>query len=154
MTYKQMFYIMSSMRLAVVGTRTYDRFDILSAYLDRARSLYKELVIVSGGAAGADRLAAEYARRHGLELIQFRADWAAHGRRAGALRNRQIVESADALVAFWDESSPGTRISLEMAVAKGIPATVVAFDGREYVYGASSPGAETVFVDGPSGPVS
>lgn len=122
------------MRLAVVGTRTFERMELVDGYLDRLRAEHPGLVIISGGARGADRLAADYARRHGIELVLFHADWAAHGRRAGALRNRQIVDSADALVAFWDERSPGTRISLDMAFRKGIPATVVTLDGDEYSY--------------------
>jgi hypothetical protein len=121
-------------KLAVVGTRTFDREDILTAYLDRRRVAEASLMIISGGAPGADRLAAAYARRHCLPLLQFRADWATHGRRAGPIRNRQIVDGADELVAFWDEASPGTRISLDLAVQKRIPATVITFDGREYTY--------------------
>lgn len=122
------------MKLAVVGTRTFERAELVSAYLDRCRREQPDLVIVSGGARGADRLAAEYARRHHLDLVLFHADWQAHGRRAGALRNKQIVDAAEALVAFWDERSPGTKISLEMAVRKGIPATIVNAEGVEYVY--------------------
>ena len=122
------------MRLAVVGTRTFERVDLVDAHLDRWRSQHSPLIIVSGGARGADRLAAAYAKRHCLELLQFRADWAQHGRRAGAIRNRQIVDNADALVAFWDEQSPGTKITLEMAIGKGIPSTVVTPDGIEYAY--------------------
>jgi len=122
------------MRLAVVGTRTFERVDLVDAHLDRWRSQHSLLIIVSGGARGADRLAASYAKRHCLELLQFRADWAQHGRRAGAIRNRQIVDNADALVAFWDEVSPGTRITLDMAISKGIPSTVVTPGGVEYEF--------------------
>ena len=127
-----------TLRLAVVGTRTFDAVDVLTTYLDRRCADQPGLTIVSGGAPGADRLAAEYAERKGVPLVLFRADWAAHGRRAGAIRNRRIVDNADALVAFWDELSPGTKISLEMAVDKGIPATVVSGAGFEYEYGARS----------------
>jgi len=122
------------MRLPVVGTRTFDGVDLIDAHLDRWRREHPSLTIVSGGARGADRLAAAYARRHHLELVQFRPDWSQHGRRAGAIRNRQIVDNADALVAFWDEQSPGTRITLEMAIGKGIPSTVVTPDGIEYAF--------------------
>jgi hypothetical protein len=122
------------MRLAVVGTRTFERVDLVEAHLDRWRSEHSPLIIVSGGAPGADRLAAAYALRHHLELIQFRADWAQHGRRAGAIRNRQIVDAAEALVAFWDGQSPGTKITLDMAIRRGIPATVVTPDGVEYAF--------------------
>ncbi len=122
------------MRLAVVGTRTFHRADLVAAYLERVRVDHPDLSIVSGDAPGADWLAAGFARRRGLALTQFRADWRTHGRRAGPIRNRLIVAESDALVAFWDESSPGTRSSLEMALAKGIPATVVTPDGREYDY--------------------
>ena len=127
------------MRLAVVGTRTFERADLVDTHLDRWRETHADLVVVSGGAMGADRLAASYAKRHNLPLIQYRADWARHGRRAGALRNKQIVDNADAVIAFWDEQSPGTRITLDMAARSGIPATVITPEGVEYAFDPASP---------------
>ena len=65
--------------------------------------------IVSGGAAGVDTSARDYAIAHGLRLTEFRPDYARYGRSAPLRRNRQIVEYADLVLLFWDGSSHGTR---------------------------------------------
>lgn len=60
--------------------------------------------IVSGGAKGADAGGEEYAKYMGLPCKRFPADWKAHGKAAGPLRNRQMAEYADAVALF-----PGGR---------------------------------------------
>lgn len=71
--------------------------------------------IISGGAVGVDRWAADAAREHGLQLVEILPDWNAHGKAAGIIRNREIVRQAEAVVAFWDGKSKGTRSTIEMA---------------------------------------
>lgn len=122
------------MKLAVVGNRTFNDIELMTKVLDRYRAEHPDLTIVSGAAPGADTLAAEYGRRHDLEVIGYPADWAKHGRRAGPLRNTQIVNDAEMLIAFWDEVSIGTRDSITKAHAKGVPVLVVTPMGREYRY--------------------
>ena len=77
--------------------------------------------IVSGGAKGADSLAEIYAEKYQLPLIVFKHDWQKYGRGAGIVRNREIIEAADIVVAFWDGSSKGTASSLKLAKSKNIP---------------------------------
>jgi len=123
-----------SLKLAVVGNRTFDDPELMSKVLDRYRAEHPDMTIISGAAKGADTLAANYAKAHSLNLIEFPADWAQHGRRAGPLRNSQIVAEAEMLIAFWDEASTGTRDSINKAHARGIPVLVVTPMGREYTY--------------------
>ena len=49
------------------------------------------------------------------------ADWQRYGRGAGPIRNKQIVESADLVIAFWDGKSNGTRSALAHAERAGVP---------------------------------
>lgn len=58
--------------------------------------------IVEGGATGADALAKEWALHHKISFLEFPADWKSHGRRAGGLRNSQMLAEAfpDLVVAF------------------------------------------------------
>lgn len=70
--------------------------------------------IVSGGAKGVDSFAEAWAKLHLIPVKIFKPDWSA-GKKAGALRNRQIVDYCDELIAFWDGQSKGTKISIEMA---------------------------------------
>ncbi len=90
------------MKIAVIGSRN-ARVDDLSAYLPTDCT-----EIVSGGARGIDTCAAEYARAHGLLLTEFLPQYEKYGRAAPIIRNRQIVDFADAVIAFWDGTSVGT----------------------------------------------
>ena len=55
-----------------------------------------------------DALAEAYARSHGIPIRVLRPDYALYGRKAPLVRNRQIVECADLVVAVWDGKSRGT----------------------------------------------
>lgn len=59
----------------------------------------------------------------GVEVIN--ADWEKHGRAAGPIRNQQMVNEADALIAIWDGESKGTAGIIGMARKKGIPKYVM-----------------------------
>lgn len=66
-------------------------------------------------AQGADMLGEKYAKECGYEIHYYPADWKQYGRRAGPIRNEKMAQAADALVAFWDGSSPGTKNMIEIA---------------------------------------
>ena len=104
-----------SVRLAVVGSRTFDEYPLLKKKLDDMRKRYAVVEIVSGGAKGADSLAARYARENEIPLTELKPDWTRYGRAAGVLRNTDIVDQCDVLIAFWDGTSKGTRDSIEKA---------------------------------------
>jgi hypothetical protein len=75
-------------------------------------------------AAGVDMLAVRYAAENGLPCDRFPAEWRKWGRRAGYLRNLQMAQHADALIAIWEGSSPGTRHMIDAAKARGMPVFV------------------------------
>ena len=60
--------------------------------------------VVSGGATGADAGGEAWARKRGIPVKRFPADWNTHGRAAGPIRNRQMAEHAEGVVIF-----PGGR---------------------------------------------
>lgn len=64
--------------------------------------------VVSGTARGVDRLGEEWAVEHDVPVARFPADWDRHGRSAGYIRNEEMAEYADALVAIHVNESPGT----------------------------------------------
>lgn len=76
--------------------------------------------IVSGAARGVDSLGEAVAREVGLPIKRFPADWNGLGRRAGPLRNIQMAEYADALVAVWDGVSRGTAHMIKEAEKRGL----------------------------------
>lgn len=99
------------MKIAIVGSRSFDNYQFLKKILD----WYDIDVVVSGGAKGADRLAARYAVEKGIELKEFLPNWDLHGRAAGFIRNKDIVKYADEVIAFWDGKSKGTAHSIQIA---------------------------------------
>jgi len=72
-------------------------------------------IVISGTAAGADQGGELWAAENGLPVEQYPADWKAHGRRAGPLRNKQMAENADGLIAVWDGQSRGTKSMIDLA---------------------------------------
>lgn len=107
------------MKLAIIGSRTCPPIDIAS-YLK-----YIPDTIVSGGAKGADTYARLFAQQHNLKLIEFLPDYEKYGRNAPLIRNKQIVEECDCLIAFWDGKSRGTKYTLDYATKLGKPTKIV-----------------------------
>ena len=96
-------------RVVVAGSRNFGDYERLSAELDKFLANKKNVVIVSGTARGADRMGEQYAAEHGYKIDQFPAEWGKYHQGAGPIRNLQMVKTADAVVAFWDNQSSGTR---------------------------------------------
>jgi predicted Rossmann fold nucleotide-binding protein DprA/Smf involved in DNA uptake len=104
------------MKVAVVGSRTFTNRELLFAKLDELQRLHGPFsLIVSGGAAGADSLAEDYALAHEIEVLVLEPEWKRYGRGAGRVRNEQIVKAADMVVAFWNGESRGTANTIEIA---------------------------------------
>lgn len=99
----------------VVGSRGFHDYEFMKSVLQ----WFEFKGIVSGGAPGADRLAERYAKEINLEPKVFHADWAKYGRRAGIIRNHQVIENSDEIIAFWDGHSPGTRHTITLANEAG-----------------------------------
>lgn len=112
-------------RLIIAGTRTFNDYELLRAYCDMKLSRKitegEQIEIVSGACpSGADYLGEKYAAERGFSVRLFPADWQQYGRRAGAVRNRQMAQYGNALIAFWDGKSKGTKIMIDEARAAGI----------------------------------
>ncbi len=74
--------------------------------------------VVSGTARGADRLGEIWAQMQGIPVVQFPADWNRYGKKAGYLRNIEMADHAEALIALWDGESRGTKHMIEIATRK------------------------------------
>lgn len=95
------------MKVIIAGSRTFNNYDLLVKTLQEENLIIEE--VVCGGARGADTLGAEWAKKNGVPIKYFNAEWDIYGRAAGTIRNHQMGDYADYLVAFWDGKSSGTK---------------------------------------------
>ena len=95
-------------RVIIAGGRDFDDFRLLCKVCMHMLQNKTNVVIVSGTANGADKLGEQFARFMGYPIKQFPANWDEFGKAAGHIRNREMAEYSDALVAFWDGESKGT----------------------------------------------
>lgn len=100
------------MRIAIIGSRS------LNVCIDQYVPQNTEL-IVSGGAKGIDQIAEDYADRKGIEKLIIKPNYQKFGRGAPLVRNKEIVENADLILAFWDGKSRGTMHSVKYAMECG-----------------------------------
>ena len=76
--------------------------------LVEAHNLPDTFTVISGGARGADKVGEYLAELWDLPLEIYPANWDKHSKSAGYIRNKQMGDIADVLVAFWDGKSKGT----------------------------------------------
>ncbi len=116
------------MKIIIAGSRTITDYDIVFDALfhfcwDNKLELEGKLnvpEIVSGHAKGVDIIGEKIAKNHNLKVTIFPADWNKYGKRAGYLRNEQMADYADALIAIWDGKSKGTKHMIDIAKRKGL----------------------------------
>lgn len=115
-------------KLIVAGSRHLDDMEIVTKELMRWWMDRREPIVevVSGGAPGADTLGERVAERIGFPVKRFVAEWGRYGHRAGPIRNIEMADYADALLAFpIGVSSPGTRHMIQAAQLRHLDVTVV-----------------------------
>jgi hypothetical protein len=117
------------MVVAIIGSRKFFNYTLLKEKMAELNFLVTK--VVSGGAGGADTLGENWAKESGIAFQGFPAKWddlevegaviktnkfgKKYNANAGFKRNKDIVDAADVVVAFWDFSSKGTRDSLTYA---------------------------------------
>jgi len=106
------------MRTIIAGSRSITDYATIESAV--AESGFQITEVISGGARGVDALGEEWAMRHQVPFRRFPADWDAHGKSAGMIRNREMAEIAEALVLCWDGLSKGSKNMLKEAERRGL----------------------------------
>ena len=106
------------MKVIIAGSRTIH--DYIQVVLAVRESRFEVTEVVSGGAFGVDRLGEEWARDNEIPVKHFPAEWRKHRRSAGSIRNGQMAEYADALIAIHDGESRGTADMIRQAKKAGL----------------------------------
>lgn len=108
------------MKVIIAGGRDFNNYKYLCQKVDKILSKQINVEIVSGVANGADKLGEMYAKDRDFSIIKFPADWDTFGKSAGYRRNAEMAEYADALIAFWDGKSRGTKHMIDLAKSKNL----------------------------------
>lgn len=119
-------------RVIIAGSRDFDDLKYATQILDKVFSKKVPDAIVCGEAKGADTVGKAYAHRHQIAVHSFPAAWNLHGRSAGYIRNAEMADNADALVAFWDGESRGTKHMINLAREKGLKIIVVNYKENKF----------------------
>ena len=110
------------MKLIIAGSRNftdqYALFKLMDGLTHYAPWVLGVSEVVSGTARGVDTLGEVWAEHMNIPVTRMPADWAKYGRSAGFIRNAEMAEYADALVAVWDGVSKGTANMIDLAKRK------------------------------------
>lgn len=107
------------MRVIIAGSRDITDYDVVSQAI--ADSGFDVTRVVSGCCRGVDRLGEQWAKERYITIHAFPANWRANGKAAGPIRNREMAQNADALVAVtWEGGTAGTKNMIEEARKAGL----------------------------------
>ena len=120
----------NELRVIIAGGRDFNDYNKAEKCIDDFLvSNNLPVKIISGNASGADRMGELYGNLHGIDVVQFPAEWNKYGRAAGPIRNRKMAEYAaeerGVLIAFWDGKSRGTKNMIENAKRSGLEISIV-----------------------------
>jgi len=111
----------------IAGGRDFNNYDLLCRKADKILSRQDEIEIVSGAAKGADKLGERYAEKRDHSITRFPADWGTFGNAAGYRRNVEMAVYADALIAFWNGKSNGTKHMINIARKQNLEVRVITY---------------------------
>ena len=106
------------MKTIVAGSRTVRDPAIVEDAIRRSGFSITE--VVSGACRGADLMGEDWAFANGIPIKRFPADWDHDGKAAGPIRNAQMADYAEALIAVWDGVSRGTKNMIREARKRGL----------------------------------
>lgn len=116
-----------SKTILVCGSRTFSDYDLLDKVLSSlilGKSSWAMYRIIDGACTtGADDMAYRWRREHGVFGRRYPADWEAYGKRAGFMRNKEMLEEGepDLVLAFFDDSPcVGTHMMCTLAEDAGV----------------------------------
>ena len=117
-------------KIIIAGGRDFMDYNLLKEKTNKIlqeKKVTHKIVIISGCARGADTLGLRYASENAFDVEEYPADWDKYGKKAGYVRNVEMAENADALIAFWDGNSKGTKHMIDIATERNLPIRVIRY---------------------------
>lgn len=112
------------MRVLVTGGRDFNDPDLLNNALDQLHQQHHFTTLVHGDAKGADRLAHQWATNNNVPTEPHPANWKKHGKAAGPIRNREMLDTKPELVVAFP-GGKGTADMTRQATNAGIQVVTV-----------------------------
>ena len=110
------------MKVIIAGSRNINNIALVEAACFKAMQRWRKhgvgfyiTEVVCGEARGVDSLGKELAKKAGIPIKSFPADWDKYGKQAGYIRNAAMTKYAEALIAIWDGQSRGTKMMIDLA---------------------------------------
>lgn len=119
------------MRVIIAGSRKYTDYEHFLTCLPLIKD--KVTSVVCGMAAGADSLGKRWAEENNIPVDKYPADWDQYGKSAGYIRNTEMAENADMLIAFWNGrvKNSGTKHMIDIAFKRKLPVMVILITDEE-----------------------
>ncbi len=121
---------METYKIIIAGSREFNDYPLLKNTMDKLiinkRQTHK-IIIISGTCYGADKLGEKYGILSGFLIERYPANWEKYGKEAGFKRNTKMAMVANALVAFWNKQSNGTRHMINIATTYNLDVRVKYF---------------------------
>jgi len=119
------------MKVAIVGSRSITDHMFVETLFNCFMHIFgKPTKIISGGAKGIDSFGEDFAHAYNIELQVFKPDWVKYGKKAGFIRNEDIIKNCDICLAIWDGDSHGTKNDIELC--EKYKKDLVLFNFKEY----------------------
>lgn len=117
------------MKVIIAGGRDFNDYNLLKIKCNNIlyNKVFEELEIVSGTAQGADKLGERYAKENNIKITRFFPKWNELGKIAGIVRNHEMGDYADALIAFWDGKSKGTKDMINYVKYKNLKVRIIKY---------------------------
>jgi predicted Rossmann fold nucleotide-binding protein DprA/Smf involved in DNA uptake len=107
------------MKLGIVGSRLFNNYEFIKNKILDNFNVKNIDTIVSGGARGVDLLGEIFADEFGIQKDIAKPDWSKYGKGAAFIRNQEIIDRSDVLIAFPIKSSGGTWDTIRKAQKAG-----------------------------------
>ena len=124
------------LKILICGGRHFCDYALLESIADNVvkEQVFSEIEIVSGHCVGADRMGEEYAKRRNYALKVFPAEWKKYGKRAGPIRNKQMIDyiaefENKIVIAFTSPNTKGTKNTIALAKKANIRVIETEYNG-------------------------
>jgi len=108
-------------KLIISGSRSINNQEFILESIYKSSLYTGEEEILVGDAKGVDKIV----RLYFDNVTLYQAEWGKYGDSAGPMRNGEMVEDGDKLIAIWDGESTGTANAIGQAKDQGLPVDII-----------------------------